>query len=188
MTEPIKRRPRWLRFSLRSLLVVMTVLCVWLGIQVNAARRQKQAVEAILKAGGSVGSLTELRPDEGPIFGMFNCDRNAPIPGPAWLRKLIGDDYSRTAFQVELSLDDEDAARAAINAMASLPTIRGVSLNARTPRDCKIQDSDLVPLGQLNKLERLSFRDTPQVSGAFLSQLSNPAGMIELSLTWNRHR
>ena len=50
MTEPIKRRPRWLRFSLRTLLVVMTVLCVWLGIKVNAARRQKEALTAVLNA------------------------------------------------------------------------------------------------------------------------------------------
>jgi predicted xylose isomerase-like sugar epimerase len=36
------------------LLLVVTVLCVWLGFNVNAARRQKEAVQAIRLAGGSV--------------------------------------------------------------------------------------------------------------------------------------
>jgi Leucine Rich repeat len=185
MTEPTRHRPRWLRFSLRTLLVMMTVLCVWLGIQVNAARRQKQAVEAILKAGGSVNYTYQLRPDAdrfvGPGFSMFPCARNASIPGPTWLRKLIGDDYFRTAFQVQIALNDEDSSKAAIRAIANLPTIRCVSLIVRE-RDSKVQDSVLAPLGRLTKLERLSLRDT-QVSGEFLSQLDNPAGMVQLSIT-----
>jgi hypothetical protein len=47
-------KSRWFRFSLRTLLLVIAVLCVWLGIQVNAARRQKEAVAAIQKAGGEI--------------------------------------------------------------------------------------------------------------------------------------
>jgi predicted xylose isomerase-like sugar epimerase len=49
-----KPKRRWFRFSLRMLLLVVTVLCVWLGFNVNAARRQKEAVQAIRLAGGSV--------------------------------------------------------------------------------------------------------------------------------------
>jgi hypothetical protein len=184
MAEPIKRR-RWFRFSLRMLLVMVTVLCVWLGFKVNAARRQKLAVETILKVGGSVNYTYEFRPDGdrfvGPGFSMFPCGRNVPTPGPAWLRKLIGDEYFRTASQVQIVLSDEDSANAAINAIANLPTIRCVSLIVRK-RDSKIQDSVLAPLGRLTKLERLSLRDT-QVSGEFLSQLDNPAGIIQLSIT-----
>ncbi len=112
---------------------------------------------------------------------MLLIVRNASIPGPAWLRKLIGDDYFRTAVQVQIAPSDEDAAKAAINAIANLPTIRCVSLIV-WKRDSKIQDSVLAPLGRLTRLERLSLRDT-QVSGVFLSQLSNPAGMIQLGIT-----
>ena len=39
-------RRRWLRFSLRSLLILITILCVWLGVKVNQARRQKEAFTA----------------------------------------------------------------------------------------------------------------------------------------------
>ena len=50
--KPARSRRRWLRFSLRTLFIVVTLLCVWLGIQVNAARRQREAVTAILNIGG----------------------------------------------------------------------------------------------------------------------------------------
>ncbi len=37
MTTPTANR-RWLRFSLRTLFVVVTVLCVWLGYELNWIR------------------------------------------------------------------------------------------------------------------------------------------------------
>jgi len=49
-----RMKSRWFRFSLRTLLLLIAALCVWLGIQVNAARRQKDAVAAILNTGGAV--------------------------------------------------------------------------------------------------------------------------------------
>src|SRR6188472_2508849 len=47
-------RRRCLRFSLRSLLVFITVFGVWLGVKVNQARRQKEAVEALKNSGAYV--------------------------------------------------------------------------------------------------------------------------------------
>ena len=100
MTEPIKRR-RWLRFSLRTLLVVMTVLCVWLGFKVNAARRQKEAVEAILKAGGEIFFDYQLEPPTGqPDKFNFDFDQNVSPPGPAWLREQLGEEYFREVYAV----------------------------------------------------------------------------------------
>src|SRR3954468_2336054 len=40
------RRP-WLRFSLRTLLILITAISIWLGLRVNAARRQARAVAEI---------------------------------------------------------------------------------------------------------------------------------------------
>ncbi len=42
MTATPKRR--FLRFSLRAMLVVLTVFGVWLGVQVNRANNQKATV------------------------------------------------------------------------------------------------------------------------------------------------
>src|SRR6476659_4651164 len=96
-----RMKSRWFRFSLRTLLLLITALCVWLGIQVNAARRQREAVAAILKAGGRVHYDYEIVPQPWPPktlqTGIYGIDPQAKLPGPAWLRQGIGDDSFRTA-------------------------------------------------------------------------------------------
>ena len=101
MTEPIKRR-RWFRFGLRTLLLAMTVLCVWLGFNVNAARRQKEAVDAILKAGGTVTFSYQCVPVRGNP-DTLSLDPNALLTTPAWLRACLGDDFFRNTVEVILS-------------------------------------------------------------------------------------
>jgi len=44
MSGPTKPRRRWLSYSLRTLFVLVTLLCVWLGLYANRAERQKRAV------------------------------------------------------------------------------------------------------------------------------------------------
>jgi hypothetical protein len=45
---------RWRRFSLRSLLIAVTALAVWLGVQNNLAKRQRKTVVDISNMGGVV--------------------------------------------------------------------------------------------------------------------------------------
>ncbi len=70
---------RWLTFSLRGLLVVLTVVCLWLGRQVERARKQREAVDAIQAVGGTI-EYDWLR-------------RGEPRRGPVWLQRLIGDEF-----------------------------------------------------------------------------------------------
>ena len=62
-TPKTKRKRRFLRFSLRTLLLVMLVLCVVLGWTVNRAQ-QRRAVQAVKEMGGSVIYDFEAVPDE----------------------------------------------------------------------------------------------------------------------------
>ena len=50
-TKP-KRKRRWLRYSLRSLLLVMLMLSVWLGWMANRAAKQRRAVALVEELGG----------------------------------------------------------------------------------------------------------------------------------------
>src|ERR1700694_4735083 len=53
---PPKRKRRWFQFSLRSLLIFTVIAAValgWLGKKIEQKRGQREAVEAILYAGGN---------------------------------------------------------------------------------------------------------------------------------------
>ena len=144
MAEPIKRRPRWLRFSLRTLLVVITVLCVWLGFKVNAARRQKEAVDAILKAGGTV-------------FYDFQRPANVvgvPVatepPGARWLRRLLGDEYFEDVIGVGFSGVKKPTIDV-LQQLSRLPKLETVNLS-----DTQVDDEGLrqfVRIGSLKTLQ-----------------------------------
>jgi hypothetical protein len=45
------RKRRWLRFSLRTMFVVMTIICVWFGLNLHAVRQREQVLRD-LKARG----------------------------------------------------------------------------------------------------------------------------------------
>jgi hypothetical protein len=148
-----KPKRRWFRFSLRMLLVVVTVLCVWLGFKVNAARRQKEAVELILKAGGTITYDYQWvsSPNGQKVF-----DAKALPPGPNWLHELIGDEFFRNAASVFLQdgvIDESDFSHlSGLDTLTEilLCNVRIVSRNTGLRRP--IQDSDLGTLGQLTQL------------------------------------
>ena len=126
---PVRKR-RWFRFSLRTFLLVVTVLCIWLGIKVNEARRQKEAVDAILKAGGMVHYDYQTLPNI-PSENHWNIGYNAnALPtGPPFLRKLFGDDCFRKVILVRFS--QTDIPESILRQLANLPDITYVALQYR---------------------------------------------------------
>jgi hypothetical protein len=154
---PAKRRPRWFRFSLRMLLVIVTVLCVWLGVKVNAARRQKAAVEAFLKAGGSFSydyETVQVRVDPDRLAGV----PNAVPPEPQWMRVCFGDDLFHSV--VEFILVSHEISQADFSKLNGAPDVWYLiftdlkiidsSGNARP-----IGDDELKIIGRLAQLRRL---------------------------------
>jgi hypothetical protein len=76
---------RFLRFSVRGIIVLVLVVGVWLGWIVRGARIQHEAVAAIEKGGGFV------------IYDGWNSDNgrwtNSKPWRPNWLTNAIGVDY-----------------------------------------------------------------------------------------------
>ena len=54
MNDAPKSHRRWLRFSLRTLLVVFTLICIWLGVETSRVLRQKRAAATVQSLGGTV--------------------------------------------------------------------------------------------------------------------------------------
>ena len=61
-----KTKRRWLRFSLRTFFVLLTVFCVWFGWHVERARQQRKAVEWVVEMGGRV--LYDYQRGDDPYF------------------------------------------------------------------------------------------------------------------------
>jgi len=74
---PLLPNRRWLRFSIRTLLVAVTIFCVWLGWQVSIVRERKALVPLVRQTGGAAWAFDE------PWM--------QPADGPGSFRKLIGD-------------------------------------------------------------------------------------------------
>src|SRR6476660_2290546 len=78
----------WLKFSLRTALLSVTLLCIWLAVESTRARRQQRAIAAIQQLGGRIGFDYQL--DRSHKW----TKRKGPA-APQWLREGIGDDYFR---------------------------------------------------------------------------------------------
>ena len=74
---------RWLRFSIRTLLVAVTIFCVWLGWQVSIVRERKAVRKLIDEAGGYHGN---------PFSGI---EAKELIPKVSWFRQRLGDEGVR---------------------------------------------------------------------------------------------
>lgn len=83
------RRRKWFQFSLRGLIVALTIGCVWLGWQVEGARRQRKAIAAIELLGGGTKYKWEVSPND----GLRRVGVRPDCPLPTWLRTLLSDDF-----------------------------------------------------------------------------------------------
>jgi hypothetical protein len=115
--NPLKLR-RHLTFSLRTLFILLTASAVWLGVVVNRARQQREAIKAIEALGGTVVYDWELSSPSPADF-----DPDATPPGPDWLRRLVGDEFFQDLGVVHL-------AGPQASALSAIPHLQRL----RTPR------------------------------------------------------
>lgn len=93
----LSRKRRWLRFSLRGLLIVVFLLAVplaWLGAKINTGRRETAYAAAVWKAGG------QARFDYNAYAG--SCIAMQP-KGPWLLRAVLGKNIFSRICLVDLS-------------------------------------------------------------------------------------
>jgi len=175
----LPRKP--LQFGLGTLLLAVTIFGIWLGIVVNKANQQKHAVAAIEAARGVVLFDHECKPN--------SVERipDAVPPGPAWLRRRIGDDYFRSARIVDLSIstprkeqglsnvDDEG-----LHVLQSLPDLQVIDLS----HNRAVTDQGLVHLRSLTKLRTLVLYEC-KISGAGLAHLEHMPNLKVLEVSHN---
>jgi len=168
--HPPKPKRRWYQFSLRTLLVFVLLASVglsWFAMKLHQARKQREAVEAILKAGGWVTYDFELA-DTGTLTP------GAEPPAPPWLRKVLGDDFFRDV--VRLHVSGPGCGDAELEHLEGLTKLEEVSLSF-----AQVTDAGLAHLEGLTSLEVLELTGT-QVSDAGLQHLRRLTRLRALSL------
>ena len=76
---PVKPRRRWFQYSLRTLLILTTIIAVWLAWWSHKTRQQREVVEALKDIGGDV--IYDFQLPNGPAYW------------PKWLVNAMGVDY-----------------------------------------------------------------------------------------------
>jgi Leucine-rich repeat (LRR) protein len=108
-----KRKLRWYQFSLRTLLIFVTlfgIVCSWFAVKMRQAKRQREAVEAIIKNRGEVR------------YDYQEHDFFAKPPGPEWLRNWLGEDFLCNVVLVRLGRNPHP------EPLKDLPNIRHLEL------------------------------------------------------------
>ncbi len=99
-----KPKRRWFRFSLRTMLVAITIVTVWLGWNLHAVRQRKAAlqllstrrpIEARTSSSGAYHYITS--PDNG--FGPLGVEYRPATPfRVSAVRRLLGDQPQKQIF------------------------------------------------------------------------------------------
>lgn len=119
--------PLGVRFSLRSLAVVVTLLCVWLGIVANRAQRQRAIVESLRAKGVAV--YYDYQVQNGEIIN------DSELPPSDWMRELLGGDFFSTVVGVDFRGSDHDPDDDDLIEVGQLPGLRFAQI-ARIDRQC----------------------------------------------------
>ena len=100
--DSLPRKHRWRRYCLLTLLLFVligVILCGWFAIRMKRAERQKEAMRAIQVLGMGVKYDYESDLHSGAYYYPIS---GAELPGPLWLRALLGDDFFRTVILRQL--------------------------------------------------------------------------------------
>jgi Leucine Rich repeat len=141
-----------MRFSLRAFFLVVLLVSTVLGIFITRVNRQRSAIAAILRLGGTV--------DCESLLG----ERLEPYLAPQWLKANLGSDYFRTVVSVNLmksSVQDDD-----LQLLSGFANLNGLYL-----ADCpNLTDRGMKHLVGLHSLQILYLMGT-QVSDAGIESL-----------------
>ncbi len=160
---------RFLRFSVRGLIVLVLLIGVWLGWLVRSARIQREAVAAIERAGGWIAYDLE------PSLGGAYLEQKQWTS--SWLANVIGVDYFRHVCTVGVTPSGTAAELAQVGRLTRL---KRLSLYGSF-----VSDAGLAHLRSLSELTFLDLSNT-NVSDAGLAQLTDLTDLTHLELSSTR--
>jgi hypothetical protein len=187
--SPSKPRRRWLRFSLRFLLLFVVVVAVPLGWKMNRVHHQRLVLAEVKKLNGQV--LFDYQVTPPPQYEP---------PGPRWLKNLVGDDVFTNVHSI--TIDNPRATDDTLASIVTLPRLEGVKIVSDGVSDTgllhfarakdltaleigsrKLTDAGLATLTGLKRLNKLSLvLWEPKNTDAGLSHIAELAHLEMLTI------
>ncbi len=180
-TSPPRKR-RWLQFSLRSVLIAVTIIAILLGWKTKRVRDQVAAVDKIRALGGTVRYGHDPKSSVSLWMTPIRT-ASKDVPGPAWLRNWIGEDYFRYVVQVDFDLipgkqlDNRDLAALAPH-LTNLPSLETLGLSSMA-----LDDTGLASLEQITSLQSLWLNGFP-LTDKGLEYIIRLKSLETLNLRW----
>lgn len=175
MDDTPQNHRRWFQYCLPTLLlavVLFAVVCGWFGVRMQRARRQAEALRAISTPGIAVEYDYQF--DTRNDGRDYHQSPGAEVPGPVWLRTLLGDDFFRTVVFVHF--DSTTATDADLKHLDGLRQVKSLSLCGT-----QITDTGLENLKGLSQLRWLLLENT-RVTDAGLEHLRGLTQLQQLDL------
>lgn len=185
---------RLLRFRLKSLLVVLSIVAVWFGLHARSARQQEIACNEITRLNGTIEYSYQFDDDLQFVPSAFP-------PYPSWFRRILGHHFFDTVFFVDFQ-GCKDVTNNDLAILNQLPSLMGLdlaftnatgeglqylngmsSLRALRIESITLGDRDLVYISSLKKLAYLEMPQT-NISDAGLKYLSGLRNLRLLDLSY----
>jgi Leucine Rich Repeat (LRR) protein len=157
-----------LRFRLRTLLLAVLVISVGMAWYVNRVKRQQESIAAVKRLGGWTYYDYEVGEN-----GQY--DPEGESWAPAWLRKVLPDDYLHAIVHVNMVYNDDRGGRIdnkqmtdeVLSHLDGLPKVEMLLLHGS-----QASDNGLAHLGRLASLRKLYIWDTPGVTDVGVAHLA----------------
>ncbi len=169
-----KPKYRWYQYSLRTLMLLVTVAAVWLGIWTHRAREQKKVVASIVQLGGNVFYDYQR---ENPVYYNVHNPKALPLT-PQWLRSILDDDYFHDVVYV--CLRDTKATDDDLEMLKKLPRLENLDLI-----DTAVTGAGLAHLKRHNDMKSLGLCNT-HVDDAGLLHIAHLTELRQLMLDGTR--
>lgn len=167
---PAPRFPylRMLRLTVRTLLLMVTGFGMLLGYKVNQVRTQRAVVDKVRAIGGYV------------IYD-YRVDRVKP-PGPAWLRRFVGDDFFAHVVTVAFVSNDDvrtssSNADAILGEIASLPKLTSLAI-----KPCRVTTAGMGALADRASVISALYVTDAKIDEHFLGQIARIKSLRILGL------